>query len=124
MTVHSSASASAQPLAAAAPSGKTGSPPERAAGFAKHLEGDHQPPAQAARAALADRPDLAGKPFGKIVSLIARQMDLPPAEIAEPEEPETSAPTAEEPPADTAPSEETASGTESAEEPAATTTEG
>jgi hypothetical protein len=110
-----------QPLAATTPRGKAGSPPEHAAGFAKHLDGDHQPPAQAARAALADRPALAGKPFGKIVSLFARGLDLPPAEIASPEEPETPAPTAEEPPADTAPGEETTFGTESAEEPAPTT---
>lgn len=121
MTIHASESASAPPLAAATPRGKAGSPPEHAAGFAKQLDGDHQPPAQAARAALADRPDLAGKPFGKIVSLFARGLDLPPAGIASPEEPETPAPTAEEPPADTAPVEETVSDTESAEEPALTT---
>src|SRR5262245_20085277 len=95
---------SAQPLATTnlvpAPHVKSKPQPDQAA-FAKHVEKDHQPTAQAARAALADRPDLAGKPFGQIVSLIARHLDLPPAEIAGPEEPETPAPTAEEPSADT-----------------------
>ena len=44
-------------------------------------------PAQAARAALIDRPDLAGKPFGHLVSLFARGLPLPVSEIAEPAEP-------------------------------------
>jgi hypothetical protein len=35
------------------------------------------PPAQAARAALEGRPDLAGRPFGAIVSLFARKEELP-----------------------------------------------
>ena len=43
-------------------------------------------PAQAARAALIDRPDLAGKPFGHLVSLFARGLPLPASEIAEPAE--------------------------------------
>lgn len=44
-------------------------------------------PAKAARAALAERPDLAGKPFGHLVSLFARGLPLPVAENAEPVEP-------------------------------------
>jgi hypothetical protein len=39
-------------------------------------------PAQAARAALTDRPDLAGKPFGSLVSLFAKDLPLPPMENA------------------------------------------
>ena len=46
-------------------------------------------PAKAARAALAERPDLAGKPFGHLVSLFARGLPLPAAEIVEPVEPVT-----------------------------------
>jgi hypothetical protein len=42
------------------------------------VAGEHVPPAQAARAALEGRPDLAGRPFGAIVSLLARQEELPP----------------------------------------------
>jgi len=119
MTVHSSPSQSTQlPLAATTPRGKGGVRPEHAPGFARHLEGDHQPPAQAARAALADRPDLAGKPFGQIVSLFARGLDLPAAEVAGPEAPETP-PTAEEPPANTG--EETASDGTGGEQSAPTT---
>jgi hypothetical protein len=38
-------------------------------------------PAKAARAALVDRPDLAGKPFGHLVSLFARGLPLPVSEI-------------------------------------------
>ena len=44
-------------------------------------------PAKAARAALVERPDLAGKPFGHLVSLFARGLPLPAAEIVEPVEP-------------------------------------
>jgi len=44
-------------------------------------------PAKSARAALIDRPDLAGKPFGHLVSLFARGLPLPPIENAEPVEP-------------------------------------
>ena len=44
-------------------------------------------PAKSARAALIDRPDLAGKPFGHLVSLFARGLPLPPAENADPVEP-------------------------------------
>ena len=39
-------------------------------------------PAQAARAALVDRADLANKPFGSLVSLFARGLPLPPMETA------------------------------------------
>jgi len=44
-------------------------------------------PAKSARAALIDRPDLAGKPFGHLVSLFARGLPLPPNEYPEPVEP-------------------------------------
>lgn len=37
------------------------------------------PPAQAAREALSVRPDLAGLPFGKLVSALARGLPLPSA---------------------------------------------
>lgn len=37
----------------------------------------HQPPAQAARSALENRPDLQNQPFGHLVSLIARGQPLP-----------------------------------------------
>ena len=40
-------------------------------------------PAQVARAALVDRPDLASKPFGSLVSLFARGLPLPPIENAD-----------------------------------------
>lgn len=40
---------------------------------------NRQPPAQAAREALAANPDLAGLPFGKLVSAIARGLPLPSA---------------------------------------------
>jgi hypothetical protein len=48
-------------------------------------------PAKSARAALIDRPDLAGKPFGHLVSLFARGLPLPPNENTGPDElsPET-----------------------------------
>jgi hypothetical protein len=46
-------------------------------GFASHVDADHVPPSQAARTALEDRPDLAGRPFGAIVSLFARHEELP-----------------------------------------------
>ena len=38
-----------------------------------------QSPAQAARVAIADRPDLAEQPFGQLVSLIARGEAIPAA---------------------------------------------
>jgi hypothetical protein len=38
-------------------------------------------PAQAARTALIDRPDLATKPFGSLVSLFAQGLPLPPIEL-------------------------------------------
>jgi len=67
--------------------------------FAKHLDVDHVPPAQAARAALENRSDLADRPFGAIVSLFARHEELPaPADV----------PPAEPTPTEPAPSEETA----------------
>jgi hypothetical protein len=37
------------------------------------------PPAQAARDLLQNRDDLAEQPFGKLVSLFARDLALPPA---------------------------------------------
>ena len=37
-------------------------------------------PARSARAALIERPDLASRPFGSLVSLLARGMPLPPVE--------------------------------------------
>ena len=48
-------------------------------------------PAKSARAALIDRPDLAGKPFGHLVSLFARGLPLPASENADqaPSETET-----------------------------------
>ena len=103
MNAYSSLPPSTQPLVATAmapaPHGKSKALPDQAASFTKHLQGDRQPPSQAARAALSDRPDLASKPFGQIVSLIARHQDLPPAESAA-EEPEAPA---EGLPADVAP---------------------
>jgi hypothetical protein len=39
-------------------------------------------PAQAAKAALVDRADLAVKPFGSLVSLFAKGLPLPPMESA------------------------------------------
>jgi hypothetical protein len=59
------------------------------ASFAKHLDADHVPPAQAARAALESRPDLADRPFGAIVSLFARHEELPAAADASSTEPTT-----------------------------------
>ncbi|HET6156713.1 MAG TPA: hypothetical protein VFE34_00070 [Dongiaceae bacterium] len=62
-----------------------------AGSFADHVKGT--PPAQAARAALESRPDLADRPFGAIVSLLARNeelpapVDAPPAGPSAPEEP-------------------------------------
>jgi hypothetical protein len=46
--------------------------------------GNKQPanPAQSARAAVIDRPDLSSKPFGSLVSLFARGLPLPPSENA------------------------------------------
>src|SRR6187455_2995133 len=52
-------------------------------------------PAKAARAALIDRPDLAGKPFGHLVSLFARGLPLPPIETVETVEPSTESETTE-----------------------------
>jgi hypothetical protein len=54
--------------------------------FASHLDADHVPPAQAARAALEDRPDLTGRPFGATVSLLARHEELPAVEGETPSE--------------------------------------
>lgn len=45
--------------------------------------GQQTNPAHAARAALVDRPDLATKPFGSLVSLFARGLPLPPMENAD-----------------------------------------
>ncbi len=42
-----------------------------------HVPPAHVPPAQAARAAFAARADLADRPFGAIVSMFARHMELP-----------------------------------------------
>jgi hypothetical protein len=42
-----------------------------------------QPPAQAAQAAIADQPDLANQPFGKLVSDFARGVPLPSASTPE-----------------------------------------
>ncbi len=60
------------------------------ASFASELgdaTGDHLPPSRAARAALIERPDLADRPFGSIVSLFARGEELPLAEAEQPEPP-------------------------------------
>ena len=48
------------------------------------------PPAQAAREALSAQPDLAGLPFGKLVSTFARGQPLPsaPTSTSEPASPE------------------------------------
>jgi hypothetical protein len=46
---------------------------------------NRQPPAQAAREALAANPDLAGLPFGKLVSAFARGLPLPSAPTSTPE---------------------------------------
>ena len=70
-----------------APARSKSAPETAAAPFASHVAGEHVPPAQAARAALEGRPDLAGRPFGAIVSLLARHQDLPPAEEPAPEAP-------------------------------------
>jgi hypothetical protein len=43
------------------------------------------PPAQAAREALSAQPDLAGLPFGKLVSAFARGQPLPSAPTPTPE---------------------------------------
>ena len=48
---------------------------------------EHTPPSRAARAALTERPDLADRPFGSIVSLFARCEELPSAEAEQPEPP-------------------------------------
>ena len=69
------------------------------ASFARHLDADHVPPAQAARAALETRPDLADRPFGAIVSLFARHEELPAA---------TDVPPAEQTPVEPAPTDDTA----------------
>jgi hypothetical protein len=45
--------------------------------------GQQANPAHAARAALTDRPDLANKPFGSLVSLFAKGLPLPPMENAD-----------------------------------------
>lgn len=88
MNEHSSA-ISPHSTVDARPAGSRGkAAPETGAPFASHVEGEHVPPAQAARAALEGRPDLAGRPFGAIVSLLARHQDLPPAESSPAVEPE------------------------------------
>jgi hypothetical protein len=72
----------------ARPAGSRGkAAPEAGAPFASHVEGEHVPPAQAARAALEGRPDLAGRPFGAVVSLLARHQELPAAEEPAPTPP-------------------------------------
>jgi hypothetical protein len=73
----------------ARPAGSRGKAASEAAGapFASHVEGEHVPPAQAARAALESRPDLAGRPFGAVVSLLARHQELPAAEEPAPTPP-------------------------------------
>ena len=43
------------------------------------------PPAQAARETLSAQPDLAGLPFGKLVSAFARGLPLPSAPTSTPE---------------------------------------
>ena len=63
--------------------------------FASHVDAGHIRPAQAARTALADRPDLAGRPFGAIVSLFARHEELPAVADAGPAEPPADEPSAE-----------------------------
>jgi hypothetical protein len=80
MNEHSSA-IRAHSTVDARPAGSRGKAAPEAAGapFASHVEGEHAPPAQAARAALEGRPDLAGRPFGAIVSLLARHQELPAA---------------------------------------------
>jgi hypothetical protein len=45
--------------------------------------GQQTNPAHAARTALVDRPDLADKPFGSLVSLFAKGLPLPPMENAD-----------------------------------------
>jgi hypothetical protein len=52
--------------------------------FNAHASGEtatdnRQPPAQAARDLLKTRDDLTDQPFGKLVSQIARGLDVPPA---------------------------------------------
>jgi len=60
--------------------GRSKPAPETAgAPFASHVAGEHVPPAEAARTALEGRPDLAGRPFGAIVSVLARRQELPAA---------------------------------------------
>ncbi len=51
---------------------------------ALHRPAPHEPPAKAARAALATRPDLADQPFGRLVSLFAQGEPLPSAAPSEP----------------------------------------
>jgi len=69
---------------------------DNGASFARHLDEHHLPPAKAARAALQDRPDLAGRPFGAIVSLFARHEELPAVDDAAPAEaPASDAPAVE-----------------------------
>ena len=64
---------------------------EDGATFAEIVDADHTPPAQAARQALEDRPDLASRPFGAIVSLLARHLELPEAASASADEPDAPA---------------------------------
>lgn len=92
----------AHSTADARPAGSHGKAAPEAAGapFASHVEGGHVPPAQAARAALEGRPDLAGRPFGAIVSLLARHQELPAAEEPAPTPPAESDGSAPTPPAE------------------------
>lgn len=89
MNEHSSAIRAYSTSADARPNGAHGKAAPDAAGapFASHVAGEHVPPAQAARAALESRPDLAGRPFGAIVSLLARHRELPAAEDPAPTPP-------------------------------------
>ena len=54
---------------------------------ALHRPEPHEPPAKAARAALATQPDLADQPFGRLVSLFAKGEPLPSAVPTEPAAP-------------------------------------
>jgi len=54
-------------------------------GLSSAVAANRQPPAQAAREALAANPDLAGLPFGKLVSAFARGLPLPSVPTSTPE---------------------------------------
>lgn len=62
------------------------------------------PPAQAAREALAAHPDLAGLPFGKLVSALARGLPLPSVTTAAPQSAPEPAPEVTPPPSELDPS--------------------